>query len=546
MKVSIITPVYNCNQYITRCMESVLEQTFVDWELIIIDDGSVDETSVICKKYSDRDQRIRYYYQENQGQGAARNLGIDKARGEYLAFLDADDWWTTDTLFVLHQYASSHHTDLVFFDYYIVEDGTGETVKRIDKAPVCLDTITNTLEHPELIYMLKGSVWDKFYRKNIWEGIRQPGHPYEDSAVLPMILAKAKRIGQIRRPLYYYREGRPGSTVNRTDTAAYMLESMKEVKQYFFENNIFIQYQEPLRKYQEWMYLVTLNHVQRVSLQPNDEPESKYDNLLELGKQFMTDTYPVHGILFRLEYAVWGSYNLRCILNRSQRNLRIPKYHYSFSSIISLMSPKGKGINAKNHNPYRDRMLRSDMNREFYNRLRQEDTSIDYLCIDFMEERFPIIRVNDCFITGSDAFEETGVKGKVIAEPVSAEYITWWKEKAKLLIDTLKKRFQPEQMILVENYLCEGYGRYGAEQLYPEVECIQRQNQVLKELYQFFQEQWAGIKVISNDRQELLFTDEEHPHGCYPWHQNEYLYYSLADQIEKYVIADQRRKGSMV
>ena len=93
-KVSIILPTYNGSKYIKRAIESVLSQTLQDWELLIIDDGSVDNTRGVIEEYTKKDKRIIYLYQENQGPGIARNYGIDSSVGEYIAFIDDDDAWT--------------------------------------------------------------------------------------------------------------------------------------------------------------------------------------------------------------------------------------------------------------------------------------------------------------------------------------------------------------------------------------------------------------------------------------------------------------------
>ena len=216
--------------------------------------------------------------------------------------------------------------------------------------------------------------------------------------------------------------------------------------------------------------------------------------LLKSCEKLIGDTYPLHNLLFRLEYAVWGSYNLRCMLNRSQRNLRTPKYHFSFSSIISLMAPLCKGVTATNANSYRNKMIQAEMDRELCYLSEDECAAIDYLCMDFMEERFPIITVGENILTLSDALRETGISSKLLVEPFSEEYLDLWKENALSLIDFLKKRFKPEQIILVKNYLCEGYGRYGVEHPFPEAESIRSYNLTLEEYYLFFEKHFIGIK----------------------------------------------------
>lgn len=121
-KVSIIMPAYNVENYIEASIESVLNQTYINWELIIIDDGSVDKTASICKKFTDLDSRIIYIYQNNTKQAKARNNGINIAKGEILAFLDADDLWLPKKLELSLLHFNSGDFDLIFTDAYYSAD----------------------------------------------------------------------------------------------------------------------------------------------------------------------------------------------------------------------------------------------------------------------------------------------------------------------------------------------------------------------------------------------------------------------------------------
>jgi glycosyltransferase involved in cell wall biosynthesis len=120
--VSIIMPAYNASKYIQDAIDSVIKQTFLNWELIIVDDGSTDSTKEIVKKNSTNDSRIYYYFQENSKQGKARNLAISKSKGEYLAFLDSDDIWVPEKLQVQINEILIKNVDLVFSDSYVFHD----------------------------------------------------------------------------------------------------------------------------------------------------------------------------------------------------------------------------------------------------------------------------------------------------------------------------------------------------------------------------------------------------------------------------------------
>jgi teichuronic acid biosynthesis glycosyltransferase TuaG len=117
--VSIIMPAYNSEKYIGESIDSVLLQTYKNWELIIVDDGSVDNTRKIVTQYAQNDRRINYYFQSNQKQGKARNTGINKSKGELIAFLDSDDLWAPEKLEIQVEYLKNSQSDLLFSNGYI-------------------------------------------------------------------------------------------------------------------------------------------------------------------------------------------------------------------------------------------------------------------------------------------------------------------------------------------------------------------------------------------------------------------------------------------
>lgn len=115
-------PAYNAEKHISESIESVVSQTYVNWELIIIDDGSSDNTAKIANSYLEKNSRIRYIYQKNQKQGKARNNGIQNSKGELIAFLDSDDLWVSDKLEIQVRFFLGHNYDLIFSDGYLVQD----------------------------------------------------------------------------------------------------------------------------------------------------------------------------------------------------------------------------------------------------------------------------------------------------------------------------------------------------------------------------------------------------------------------------------------
>lgn len=138
--ISIIVPVYNVEKYLEECVESVLSQTFTDYELLLIDDGSTDGSGVLCDQIAKRDTRVRVFHKTNGGSSSARNMGIDEAKGEWIIFLDSDDQWADkDGLRRLCDYAVCHDLDVLRFEYQSMNDDMSVRLpqKVMDKRMVC-------------------------------------------------------------------------------------------------------------------------------------------------------------------------------------------------------------------------------------------------------------------------------------------------------------------------------------------------------------------------------------------------------------------------
>lgn len=123
MEISIIVPVYNVEKYLDRCIKSILGQTFKDFEVILINDGSIDNSANICDRYSKKDERIKVIHKDNEGVSKARNLGIKLARGNYLVFVDSDDWIENDFLELLYKGIKQLNTDIVISGYVYEKNG---------------------------------------------------------------------------------------------------------------------------------------------------------------------------------------------------------------------------------------------------------------------------------------------------------------------------------------------------------------------------------------------------------------------------------------
>jgi len=132
--ISIITPVYNTGEYLERCLLSIINQSFADFEVVMVDDGSTDNSAEIIRDFLQKDNRIKYYYQENQGPGAARNLGVVKALGEYITFVDSDDTIDPDLLEKVMNRIKQDDPDLLYYEYKIYSEDGQKVLRTSDEA----------------------------------------------------------------------------------------------------------------------------------------------------------------------------------------------------------------------------------------------------------------------------------------------------------------------------------------------------------------------------------------------------------------------------
>lgn len=241
-KISVIVPVYNVERYINRCVDSILAQTFTDFELILVDDGSPDGCPAICDEYAKRDRRVKVIHKENAGVSAARNTGLDKARGKYILFVDSDDYITPGLLKNAYGAAIEEKADCVYFNCRFDTKECPKMGKLKDtKYEVGIYTldskedIFNYLIHNILDIRAKKtgwSVWSRLFKRKIIKKNKlsfcDTCHGFaEDMAFVLEYTMFAKKIVGIRNPYYVYRQ-RPGSIMNKSHGIS-RLDDMTEV-----------------------------------------------------------------------------------------------------------------------------------------------------------------------------------------------------------------------------------------------------------------------------------------------------------------------------
>lgn len=234
--VSIIVPVYNVEKYLNRCIESILRQTYEQLEIILVDDGSPDGCPDICDAWGERDKRIRVIHKKNGGLSDARNVGLANATGEYVAFVDSDDWIHEKYIESLYSAVVKYQVDIAACDVQKVHEEVQkekelESFIDIYKTEDALHTLMNGT-------VFRAVVWNKLYRRRILDGERfEVGRYHEDEFFTYRIMGKARKMAFVNADLYYYfqREGSIMRTISykHLDALDAHIERINYVQQNF-------------------------------------------------------------------------------------------------------------------------------------------------------------------------------------------------------------------------------------------------------------------------------------------------------------------------
>lgn len=204
--VSIIVPIYNVEEYLKRCIDSLVNQTYKDIEIILVNDGSTDSSLNICKEYANQHKIIKLIDKMNGGLSSARNAGLKHCQGEYIAFVDSDDWVEPNYIEVLLDVLEKHNVDIAQCSY-VKEVGQVNSSKIINQYNEEILTGKDAIKKLYIKddYVKTVVAWNKLYRRNIFERIRFPeGLNYEDEAIIHEILYKAGTLVKIDYTLYHY------------------------------------------------------------------------------------------------------------------------------------------------------------------------------------------------------------------------------------------------------------------------------------------------------------------------------------------------------
>lgn len=233
-QISVIVPVYKVEKYLRECVDSILAQTYRDFELILVDDGSPDSCGAICDEYAAKDSRIRVIHQENQGVSAARNAALDVAKGEFIAFVDGDDYLHPEMLSLTFRLIREHGADVCAFGVCQFPDGNkppldqllSESLRILSNREACMEVCRNQNWMP--------IVCNKLYKSTVFRNIRFPiGRYHEDEAVSHVLMYSAKKTVQIPGKLYFYRENQ-GSIMHNPELRKFYDKAVAYSERYQF------------------------------------------------------------------------------------------------------------------------------------------------------------------------------------------------------------------------------------------------------------------------------------------------------------------------
>lgn len=288
MKVSVIVPVYNTEKYLRRCLDSLVNQTIEDIEIIVINDCSPDNSKEILKEYEKKHKdKIKVFHNKtNKGIGYNRNYGIKKATGEYIGFVDSDDWVNETMYDKLYKKAKEDNLDLVLCNFHKMLEKENN-LEEIDANEISYFKNTNLKQTPNLLLDVELAPWNKLYKKELIKEITFPENlKYEDTIFVLKAMARSKKIGMVDEKLNYYLVRSKSETTVMNKKVYDILKVSKmmidELKSHDYYNDV--------KDYAEAM---TIRNLFRYTLQQRYQKDKKLANgFIDDAFKFLNEEFP--------------------------------------------------------------------------------------------------------------------------------------------------------------------------------------------------------------------------------------------------------------
>lgn len=273
--ISIIVPIYNVEKYLNRCIDSIINQTYKNLEIILVDDGSTDNSGKICDKYAEKDKRIKVIHKKNGGLSDARNSGIEVEKGKKISFIDSDDFVEKTFIENLYKWMKQYDVDISCCDSDIFFDDksnfyNSENYKNISKVYEKFDA----LKYSNIQGYFGIAAWNKLYKSELFKDVRYPiGKICEDWRTTYKLIEKSKKLYYNSTPLYHYRQ-RKNSITKKKEITYDALDAVNEVIEHFKEKN------EDLLPYIYQAYCINCMGIYNKALMQKDKKEMQKSYVL--------------------------------------------------------------------------------------------------------------------------------------------------------------------------------------------------------------------------------------------------------------------------
>jgi glycosyltransferase involved in cell wall biosynthesis len=310
-KVSVIVPIYNNEKYLEQCLNSICSQTLEDIEIILVNDGSTDSSPAICDKFAQKDNRIKVIHKENAGLGVAYNIGIDTAVGDYIGFVESDDFIDPHMYNDLYNLAQRNNVDIVKSTWF--EYSENATYKNSCLANFNSYEVINPPSFGWLL-LLQFSVWSAIYKTDFIKGkniryLETAGASYQDIGFSYKALTQAESLVLTNDAYYYYRNDNPNSSIQSKGKADAVFDEYKEVDRFFEENPKIKEWANTdklIKQYFDynWNYNRISEDLKPEFLKKFAKEFLRYNNLGELDNRFWNNQNVNQNFLKELLYLV--------------------------------------------------------------------------------------------------------------------------------------------------------------------------------------------------------------------------------------------------
>ena len=532
-EISVIIPVYNIGEYLDICMETIRDQSFPDMEILLINDGSTDDSAQRCREWARRDLRIRFTDKKNEGVAVSRNLGVSMARGKYIAFVDPDDWLDLTYMEKLHDALEKSGGSFAECDLWRYNGRTGKKIHRRcgSRAGLAYTFREHMKYGPTATYksMSRRDLWTKY-------DIRMPDVSFESPAIYALVLALSGNVISVEEPLYYYRRFRENSLIETGYASkdgkpdlTLGVSAMEYLIDQFRRCGIYDEFSDTL----EGVVKYRLSDI--LAMQFHRRSPEEFREIVRNYRTFLSRMFPdgLNGT-----YVTWGGYNLAKILAHMDW-LHDPSCRFSFSSFISVTGDGDPDCEPLMHkNKYREIMLERERLCTIWETV--ESIKPDYIFIDLLEERFDVVLQNGRFYTASDAWEGRIISDAAIDDAEKSEKVArnssfgmeLWERSAGRFIQKLRQLSPKTKIIIVENYLSVRHGDVYEQQEFSDADHIRRQNDLLRIYYRYLEKLCPEAPVIRPSGDKLYFTDDRYEYGAIPSHLNEVINQKIAENIQ--------------